>query len=37
VSAVIPAGPALAKEFIDLVLSKEGQQILLRYGFTPAR
>jgi molybdate transport system substrate-binding protein len=29
--------PALAKEFIDLVLSKEGQQILLRYGFTPAR
>jgi molybdate transport system substrate-binding protein len=29
--------PALAKEFIDLVISNEGQQILSRYGFTPAR
>jgi molybdate transport system substrate-binding protein len=29
--------PELAKEFVDLVLSDSGQQVLARYGFIPVR
>jgi molybdate transport system substrate-binding protein len=29
--------PALAQAFVDLVLSNEGQDILAKYGFIPAR